>query len=149
MEGQHKADACGRHGSGVDGDHAGAAGERPAALPSEVPDRTPMVDGRVRAIEQVGNNIWLAGRISQVEKRDGTVRGNVGNLAILNSQTDRYRDIAPKLGGPTLKCGTWPSTGRRGLPDRRHICRAHQYKENLVLVDGATGKVIRGTTRRR
>jgi hypothetical protein len=29
------------------------------ALPSEVPDDTPMVDGRVRAIEQLGTNIWL------------------------------------------------------------------------------------------
>jgi hypothetical protein len=29
------------------------------ALPSEKPDNTPMVDGRVRAIEQLGTNIWL------------------------------------------------------------------------------------------
>jgi hypothetical protein len=28
------------------------------ALPSETPDDTPMLDGPVRAIEQVGNNIW-------------------------------------------------------------------------------------------
>ena len=31
------------------------------ALPSEIPDKTPMVDGRVRAIEQVGTNTWLGG----------------------------------------------------------------------------------------
>jgi hypothetical protein len=41
------------------------------ALPSEKPDITPMVDGRVRAIEQVGTNVWLGGRISQVKRRDG------------------------------------------------------------------------------
>jgi hypothetical protein len=29
------------------------------ALSSEVPDDTPMVDGPVRAIEQLGTNIWL------------------------------------------------------------------------------------------
>jgi hypothetical protein len=29
------------------------------ALPSEVRDDTPMVDRRVRAIEQLGTNIWL------------------------------------------------------------------------------------------
>ena len=34
------------------------------ALPSETPDDTPMVDGRVRAIEQVGSNIWLGGQFS-------------------------------------------------------------------------------------
>ena len=37
------------------------------ALPSETSDDTPMVDERVRAIEQVGTNIWLGGRISQVK----------------------------------------------------------------------------------
>ena len=37
------------------------------ALPSETSDDTPMVDGRVRAIKQVGTNIWLGGRISQVK----------------------------------------------------------------------------------
>ena len=29
------------------------------ALSSEVPDDTPMVDGRVRAIEHLGTKIWL------------------------------------------------------------------------------------------
>jgi hypothetical protein len=29
------------------------------ALPSERPDQTLMVNGTVRAIEQVGTNIWL------------------------------------------------------------------------------------------
>jgi hypothetical protein len=29
------------------------------ALSSEVPDDTPLVDGRVRAIEQLATNIWL------------------------------------------------------------------------------------------
>ena len=42
------------------------------ALPSETSDDTPMVDGRVRAIKQVGTNIWLGGRISQV--KNATVR---------------------------------------------------------------------------
>src|SRR5215208_1308810 len=92
------------------------------ALPSQKPDNTPMVDGRVRAIKQVGNNVWLGGRISQVTGRDGTLLGNVGNLAVLDSQTNRYKPIAPKLGGT----GAGPNT-----------------KKNLVLVDGSTGKVIR------
>jgi len=37
------------------------------ALPSERPDDTPMLDGRVRAIEQVGTNIWVGGRFSRVK----------------------------------------------------------------------------------
>ena len=39
------------------------------ALPSETPDNTPMVEGRVRAIEQVGDNVWLGGRFDQVARR--------------------------------------------------------------------------------
>jgi hypothetical protein len=70
------------------------------ALPSETPDQTPMVNGTVRAIEQVGTNIWLGGKFTQVKQRDGTVVANVSNLAVFDSETGEYIDIAlPKLGG--------------------------------------------------
>ncbi len=69
------------------------------ALPSEKPDDTPTVDGRVRAIEQVGTNIWLGGRFSRVEQRNGTLLGNVANVAVFDSKTNKYKNIAPKLGG--------------------------------------------------
>src|SRR5829696_7608319 len=69
------------------------------ALPSETPDQTPMVNGTVRAIEHVGTNIWLGGKFNQVKQRDGTVIANVSNLAVFDSQTNQYENIAPKLGG--------------------------------------------------
>ena len=69
------------------------------ALPSETPDQTPMVNGTVRAIEHVGTNIWVGGKFTQVKQRDGTVVANVSNLAVFDSQTDQYVNIAPKLGG--------------------------------------------------
>src|SRR5215213_1176466 len=69
------------------------------ALPSGTPDQTPMINGTVRAIEQVGTNIWLGGKFTQVKQRNGTVVANVLNLAVFDSQTDEYVDIAPKLGG--------------------------------------------------
>src|SRR5215213_8563379 len=69
------------------------------ALPSGTPDKTPMINGTVRAIEQVGTNIWLGGKFTQVKQRNGTVVANVLNLAVFDSQTDEYVDIAPKLGG--------------------------------------------------
>src|SRR5919107_5971816 len=69
------------------------------ALPSETPDNTPMVDGRVRAIEQVGTNIWVGGRFSRVEQRNGTLLGNVANVAVFDSKTEEYRKgVAPTLG---------------------------------------------------
>src|SRR5215207_4716837 len=74
----------------------------PVAMLPETPDQTPMVNGTVRAIEQVGANIWLGGKFTQVKQRDGTVVANVSNnLAVFDSQTNQYKDIAalPKLGG--------------------------------------------------
>ena len=116
------------------------------ALPSEVPDDTPMVDGRVRAIEQVGNNVWVGGRFSRVERRNGKLLDNVGNLAVLDSQKNTYKPIAPRLGGTGTEVrdmtvyGTGPNVdvliaGKFDGPS--------STQENLVLVDGATGKVIR------
>jgi hypothetical protein len=116
------------------------------ALPSETPDNTPMVDGRVRAIEQVGTNIWVGGRFSQVKKRDGTVLGNVTNLAVFDSGTGEYREgVAPRLGGTgaevfdmtiygdVLIAGTFVDP--KDPTNSRH--------NNLVQLDGTTRDVIR------
>src|SRR5215211_5537242 len=114
------------------------------ALPSQKPDNTPMVDGRVRAIKQVGNNVWLGGRISQVTRHDGTHLGNVGNLAVLDSQTNRYKPIAPKLGGTGAEVWDIEPYGETGdLLIGGTFAGPTSTKKNLVLVDGSTGKVIR------
>src|SRR5918995_7072203 len=112
------------------------------ALPSERPDDTPMVDGRVRAIEQVGTNIWLGGQFTQIKRRNGTVVANVSNVAVFDSKTNEYRDIAPKLGdtdsevsdmtiyrGDVLIAGEFPGPSSK--------------ESNLVRVDGETGRVIK------
>ena len=114
------------------------------ALPSQKPDNTPMVDGRVRAIKQVGTNVWLGGRISQVTRRDATVLAKVGNLAVLDSQTNRYKPIAPKLGG--MGAEVWdiePYGGTGNLLIAGTFAGPTSTKKNLLLVDGSTGKVIR------
>jgi hypothetical protein len=114
------------------------------ALPSETPDETPMVDGRVRAIEQIGTNVWLGGRISQVERHDGKVLGKVGNLAVLDSQTNTYKPIAPNLGGTGAEVWDIEAYGRTGdLLIAGTFAGPSSTQENLVLVDGATGEVIR------
>ena len=112
------------------------------ALPSEDPDDTPMVDGRVRAFAKVGTNVWVGGSFSRVQRRDGTVLGSVTNVAVFDSATGRYLDIAPKLGGEgstvydmaryganVIIAGDFPGPGAQ--------------KKNLVVVDGATGEVLR------
>src|SRR5918999_4001938 len=120
--------------------------ESALALPSEVPDDTPMVDGRVRAIEQVGTNIWVGGRFTKVKKRDGTVLANVANVAVFDSQTEQYKPIAPSLGGTGAE--VWDMMVYGTGPDADVLIAGKfsgpsSTKKNLVLVDGTTGKVIR------
>jgi hypothetical protein len=113
------------------------------ALPSERPDDTPMIDGRVRAIEQVGTNIWLGGRFSQVEQRNGTVLGNVANVAVFDSKTEEYRKgVAPTLGGTGTEVFDMTTYGDDVLIAGNFPGPTTKQK-NLVLVDGDTGNVIR------
>jgi hypothetical protein len=113
------------------------------ALPSEKPDGTPMVDGRVRAIEQVGTNIWLGGRFSRVEQRNGTELGKVANVAVFDSKTEEYRKgVAPTLGSPGTEVFDMTLYGHDVLI-AGNFQGSTTNKSNLLLVDGDTGEVIR------
>ena len=117
--------------------------ESAVALPSEVPDDTPMVDGRVRAIEQVGTNIWVGGRFSRVEQRNGTLLGGVANVAVFDSKTEEYRKgVAPSLGGTDSEVFDMTLYGNDVLIAGKFPGLTSKQK-NLVLVDGDTGHVIR------
>src|SRR5215217_9067482 len=110
------------------------------ALPSETPEQTPMVNGTVRAIEQVGTNIWVGGKFTQVKQRDGTVVANVSNVAVFNSQTGEYVDIAPKLGGTASEVWDMSLYGDDVLIAGKFSGPTSTQK-NLVRVDGTTKKV--------
>src|SRR5215212_4628283 len=111
------------------------------ALPSETPDQTPMVNGTVRAIKHVGTNIWLGGKFTQVKQRDGTVVANVSNLAVFNSQTNQYVNIAPKLGGTDSEVWDMTLYGEDVLI-AGEFSGPSSTQNNLLLVDGKTGDVI-------
>jgi Ca2+-binding RTX toxin-like protein len=116
------------------------AGGAALALPSEVPDETPMLNGPVRTIEKVGDNLWVGGNFTQVKNRDGTVVANVSNVAVFDLGTDRYVDIAPKLGAgsTTAKVTEIRAHGDDVLIGGRFAGPTAAQK-NLVVVDGATG----------
>ena len=113
------------------------------AAPSEFPDKKPMVNGQVRTIEQVGNNIWVGGNFTQVKKTDGTVV-NVSNVAVFNSVTDEYVDIAPRLGA-----GSDSSNVRDIDVYGDKVVIGGDFpgpttsQKNLVVVDGTTGGDLR------
>src|ERR687893_2266962 len=115
------------------------------ALPSETPNKTPMVNGTVRAIEQVGTNIWLGGKFTQVKQRDGTVVANVSNLAVFDSKTNRFKNIAPSLRGTNSEVWDMALYGQNVLI-AGNFPGPTSTQKNLVLVKGAgpnAGQVIR------
>jgi RTX calcium-binding nonapeptide repeat (4 copies) len=118
------------------------AGGAVLALPSEKPDDTPMVNGTVRAIEQVGTNIWVGGKFTQVNQHNNTVVANVSNLAVFDSKTNKYKNIAPKLGGTDSEVWDMSLYGENVLIAGTFSGPSSTQK-NLVLVDGKTGDVIR------
>ena len=114
------------------------------ALPSKPePDETLMVNGTVRAIEQVGTNIWVGGKFTQVQQRNGTVvPPSVSNLAVFDSETNQYKNIAPKLSGTGSEVWDMSNYGQNVLIAGKFSGPTSTQK-NLVLVDGQTGQVIR------
>jgi hypothetical protein len=115
------------------------------ALPSERPDKTPMVNGTVRAIEQVGTNIWLGGKFTQVKQHNGTVVANVSNVAVFDSKTNRFKNIAPRLRGTNSEVWDMTLYGQNVLIAGSFPGPGSTQK-NLVLVKGSgtnAGRVLR------
>ena len=115
------------------------------ALPSGTPDKTPMVNGTVRAIEQVGTNIWVGGKFTQVKQCSNRTNAlNVSNLAVFDSETNNCKNFAVQsmLGGPGSEVWDMTLYGENVLIAGKFSGPTSTQK-NLVLVDGNTGDVIR------
>ncbi len=117
------------------------AGGVALALPSERPDDTLMVNGRVRTITQVGTNVWVGGQFTQVEQRDGTLVADVVNVAVFDSVTEEYIDIAPKLGGEGSQVWDMALYGDEVLI-AGNFAGPTTREKNLIVVDGTTGEVV-------
>ena len=121
-----------------------ACGVALAALPSETPDKTPMVNGTVRAIEQVGTNIWVGGKFTKVKQCSNRTNAlNVSNLAVIDSNTNECRTfpLLTKLGGTGAEVWDMTLYGQNVLIAGKFAGPTSTQK-NLVLVDGTTGKEI-------
>jgi hypothetical protein len=123
-----------------------ACGVALAALPSEKPDQTPMVNGTVRAIEQVGTNIWLGGKFTQVKQCSNLNKPtlNVSNLAVIDSNTNECKNFPlPTLGGTGAEVWDMTLYGENVLIAGKFSSGSSSTQKNLVLVNGTTGDVIR------
>ena len=113
-----------------------------SALPSETPDDTLIVNGTVRAIDQVGRNVWVGGNFTRVEQRSGAVVDNVKNVAVFDSVTGQYKDIAPSLDGSGSLVFDIDVYGNNVVIAGKFAGPTSTLK-NLVVVDGVTGAVVK------
>src|SRR5919112_2702528 len=120
------------------------------ALPSESPDQTLMLNGPVRAIEQVGNNVWVGGKFTQVQQRDGTKVADVSNVAVFDSATgDLVRDINNKPIAPMLGAGSTTANVRDIDVYGTDVVIGGDFpgptstQRNLVVLDGSSGELVR------
>jgi hypothetical protein len=111
------------------------------ALPAEIPDNTPMVNGPVRSIAQVGDNVWVGGNFSQVQQRNGAVVDTVRNLAVFDASDGHYIDIAPSLGGSTSTVKDMEVYGTN-IVIAGTFSGPSSTKKNLVVLDGLTGQEL-------
>src|SRR5215211_7684539 len=120
------------------------------ALPSETPDQTLMVNGPVRTIEQVGNNVWVGGNFTQVQQPNGTKVADVSNVAVFDSATgDLVRDIHNKPIAPMLGAGSTTTNVRDIDVYGDDVVIGGDFpgptstQRNLVVADGSSGELVR------
>src|SRR5215217_3836766 len=125
------------------------AGGVALALPSETPDQTLMVNGAVRTIEQVGNNVWVGGKFTQVQRRDGPKVADVSNVAVFDSTTgDLVRVITNKPITPMLGAGSTTTNVRDIDVYGDDVVIGGDFpgptstQKNLVVLDGTTGGLV-------
>jgi hypothetical protein len=116
-----------------------ASGVAMAALPSETPDPTHMVNGPVRTFAQVGTNLWVGGNFTQVKTRGGSVVASVSNVAVFDAATGAYKPaVAPRLTGTRSKVTEMKVYGTSVLIGGRFSGPSSTQK-NLVAVNGVLG----------
>ena len=115
------------------------------ALPSEVPDDTPMVNGNVRAFAEVGGNLWVGGNFTQVKTRGGTVIANVSNVAVFDAATGSYKHgIAPELGaGSKTSKVTEIETYGTSVLIGGTFAGPSATQRNLAAFNATTGELVR------
>jgi len=124
--------------------------QAPLALPpsSKAPDNVPTVGPlntqttTVRSIVRAGDNVWVGGRFTQVE-RDGTVLDTVSNVAVFDAATGEYKSsLTPKLGEGDANAIVHDMAVYNGdVLIAGEFAGPSATQKNLVLVDGNTGQV--------
>src|SRR5688572_2530903 len=85
-----------------------------AAMPSEAPDKTWATNGRVSAIVQVGNVVYVGGSFTEVRENGGAGPGMLprSNLAAFNATTGAPTGWAPSANAEVLALAASPDGSR-------------------------------------
>ena len=121
---------------------AGSATTASAALPSTTPDETLGVNGKVRAIVQVGNVLWVAGKFTALVDRAGNVvQSGLNGLAAIDATTGlKATGVSiPALSGSSAM--VWDLSVDGSDVYAAGTFGAANGSKNLLEFDGATGSL--------
>jgi hypothetical protein len=118
-----------------------------AALPLETPADTFQLNGpRVRSVVTVGDNVWIAGRFTQVQDGRGANVASVANLAVFSRTTGGVSSTA----SPLALAGVANAEVWKLATDGSVVYAAGKFKltaggkgyVNLLAFDGTDGSLI-------
>lgn len=117
-----------------------------ASLPSTNPDATDMVNGEVRAIAQVGGDVWIGGAFTQVLDHKQALVQTVGDLAVFNPagllDTGVHLPVVTKTSGTATVYGL--SLGPNGI---LYVAGSFDHvdgkaRDGAAAIDPATGALL-------
>jgi hypothetical protein len=118
------------------------------ALPAEEPADTGMVNGKVRALAQVGSRIWTGGAFTQMLDASGLIVRTVDNLAAFDAATGAP-DLSVPIPAVTRSSGTPVIYDMAVASDgvTLYIAGAFthvdgQARKNVAAIDTTTGAVL-------
>lgn len=110
------------------------------AVPLEIPDDTFGVNGRVRSVVVVGDNVWVGGKFTAVTNGNSTSSiGSAEGLAVFSRTTGQLAAAAvPRLTGSGVEVWKLDTDGVRVYAAGKFNYNG-TTKKNLISFDGTTG----------
>jgi hypothetical protein len=117
-----------------------------AAVPSELPADTYQVNGRVRTVVVVGDNVWIGGIFNEVQNGKNVKVQDVVNLAALGRISGALAPATPlQLGGESAQVWKLAVSGTTVYAAGRFtLSWEGKSYSNLLAFDGLTGALLPG-----
>jgi chitodextrinase len=116
---------------------------RATAMPTEKPDESWGTNGRVSAIVQIGNTVYIGGKFTELREDGGAGPGVLSrsNLAAFDATTGEPTDWAPKADGEVLAMAPSPDETRIYIGGRFTSVSGSSRRRIAAVKTGGSGTV--------